>query len=129
MNQKLKNRGQLLHQASPTDNQNVAVIHSLLNQWGADSSLASEFSQALEWYEFELGDDLFSDRASNPSQNAAQSELNPSDLYVVCQGRVRLLGYNRLVLDKGILVEQGNHEQLIAEGGLYYHLAQQQLDL
>ncbi|MEQ8757549.1 MAG: hypothetical protein RID09_29030 [Coleofasciculus sp. G1-WW12-02] len=45
MNQKLKNRGQLLHQASPTDNQNVAVIHSLLNQWGADSSLASEFSQ------------------------------------------------------------------------------------
>lgn len=63
MNQKLKNRGQLLHQASPTDNQNVAVIHSLLNQWGADSSLASEFSQALEWYEFELGDDLLSDRA------------------------------------------------------------------
>ncbi len=34
-----------------------------------------------------------------------------------------------LVLDKGILAEQGNHEQLMAEGGLYYHLAQQQLAL
>jgi ATP-binding cassette subfamily B protein len=34
-----------------------------------------------------------------------------------------------LVLDKGILAEQGNHDQLMAEHGLYYHLAQQQLDL
>ncbi|MGD1699453.1 ABC transporter transmembrane domain-containing protein [Dapis sp. BLCC M229] len=34
-----------------------------------------------------------------------------------------------LVIDKGILLEQGTHEELIAVGGLYYHLAQQQLDL
>lgn len=34
-----------------------------------------------------------------------------------------------LVLDRGILVEQGNHEELMAYQGLYYHLAQQQLDL
>ena len=34
-----------------------------------------------------------------------------------------------LVLDKGILAEQGNHNQLMAERGLYYHLAQQQLDI
>ncbi len=34
-----------------------------------------------------------------------------------------------LVLDKGILAEQGNHDELMAERGLYYHLAQQQLDL
>ncbi|MEG3848578.1 peptidase domain-containing ABC transporter [Microcoleus sp. herbarium19] len=34
-----------------------------------------------------------------------------------------------LVLDKGILAEQGNHDRLMAERGLYYHLAQQQLDL
>lgn len=34
-----------------------------------------------------------------------------------------------LVLDRGILVEQGNHEHLMATQGLYYHLAQQQLDL
>lgn len=34
-----------------------------------------------------------------------------------------------LVLDRGVLVEQGTHEQLMVQQGLYYHLAQQQLDL
>ena len=34
-----------------------------------------------------------------------------------------------LVLDRGILVESGNHEELMAQQGLYYHLAQQQLNL
>ncbi|MCU0549322.1 MAG: peptidase domain-containing ABC transporter [Leptolyngbya sp. Prado105] len=34
-----------------------------------------------------------------------------------------------LVLDKGIIAEQGTHEQLIQQGGLYAQLAQQQLDL
>jgi ATP-binding cassette, subfamily B, bacterial HlyB/CyaB len=34
-----------------------------------------------------------------------------------------------LVLDRGILVEQGSHEQLINLQGLYYHLAQQQLEI
>ena len=34
-----------------------------------------------------------------------------------------------LVLDRGILAEKGTHAQLMAEQGLYYHLAQQQLDL
>lgn len=34
-----------------------------------------------------------------------------------------------LVLDKGILAEQGNHEQLMALEGIYYHLARQQLEL
>lgn len=34
-----------------------------------------------------------------------------------------------LVIDRGIIVEQGNHEELIAQKGLYYHLAQQQIDL
>lgn len=34
-----------------------------------------------------------------------------------------------LVLDRGILAEVGTHEQLMALNGIYYHLAQQQLDL
>ena len=34
-----------------------------------------------------------------------------------------------LVLDKGLLVEQGTHKELMAHRGLYFHLAQQQLDL
>ncbi len=34
-----------------------------------------------------------------------------------------------LVLDRGILAEVGSHEQLMALQGIYYNLAQQQLDL
>lgn len=34
-----------------------------------------------------------------------------------------------LVLDRGVLVEQGSHNDLLSMQGLYYHLAQQQLDL
>lgn len=34
-----------------------------------------------------------------------------------------------LVLDRGILVEQGTHQELMHCQGLYHHLAQQQLDL
>ncbi len=34
-----------------------------------------------------------------------------------------------LVLDHGVLVEQGTHPELMAARGLYHHLAQQQLDL
>lgn len=33
------------------------------------------------------------------------------------------------VLDRGNLVEQGNHEELMEQRGLYYHLARQQLSL
>ena len=36
---------------------------------------------------------------------------------------------NILVLDRGILVEQGTHDQLMALKGLYHSLAQQQLDI
>ncbi len=34
-----------------------------------------------------------------------------------------------IVLDQGNLVEKGTHKELIAQRGIYYHLAQQQLDL
>lgn len=34
-----------------------------------------------------------------------------------------------LVIDRGVLVETGNHQQLMTQKGLYYHLAQQQLAL
>ncbi|NES41650.1 ATP-binding cassette domain-containing protein, partial [Moorena sp. SIO2C4] len=34
-----------------------------------------------------------------------------------------------LVLDQGLIAERGTHSELMAEKGLYYHLAQQQLDL
>ena len=34
-----------------------------------------------------------------------------------------------IVLDRGLIVEQGTHEELIAQQGLYYQLAKQQLSL
>jgi ABC-type bacteriocin/lantibiotic exporter with double-glycine peptidase domain len=34
-----------------------------------------------------------------------------------------------LVLDKGVIVEHGAHEELMQQQGLYYHLAQQQLNI
>ncbi len=34
-----------------------------------------------------------------------------------------------IVLDQGVILEQGNHQQLIEKKGLYYNLAQQQLDI
>lgn len=34
-----------------------------------------------------------------------------------------------LVLDKGVIAERGTHDELMADRGIYYHLAQQQLDL
>ena len=34
-----------------------------------------------------------------------------------------------LVLNKGLIVESGTHDELIAQQGLYYHLAQQQLEI
>jgi len=34
-----------------------------------------------------------------------------------------------LVLEKGVLAEQGTHDELMALQGIYYHLAQQQLDI
>jgi ATP-binding cassette subfamily B protein len=33
------------------------------------------------------------------------------------------------VLDRGVIAEQGNHQELIAKKGLYYQLAKQQIDL
>ena len=34
-----------------------------------------------------------------------------------------------IVLDRGVIAEQGNHQELIAKKGLYYQLAKQQIDL
>jgi ATP-binding cassette, subfamily B, bacterial HlyB/CyaB len=61
------------------------------------------------------------------------------NLEQICRGRTTLMIAHRLstvrhadrilVLDRGILAEQGTHTELITQPGLYYHLAQQQLDL
>ncbi|BAZ07508.1 ABC transporter transmembrane domain-containing protein [Calothrix sp. NIES-3974] len=61
------------------------------------------------------------------------------NLQMICRDRTTFIIAHRLstvrnadyilVLDRGLIVERGNHEDLINLRGLYYHLAQQQLDL
>lgn len=68
------------------------------------------------------------------SERRFQQNLNR-----ICRDRTTFIIAHRLstvrhadcivVLDRGILAESGTHEQLMAEQGIYYHLAQQQLEL
>lgn len=61
------------------------------------------------------------------------------NLQTICRDRTTFIIAHRLstvrnadhilVLDKGSIIERGDHEELITQRGLYYHLAQQQLDL
>ena len=75
----------------------------------------------------------------------ATSHLDPEseriiqqNLGTILQGRTTLVIAHRLstiraadqilVLDRGILIEQGTHNQLIAKRGHYYYFNQQQLE-
>jgi HlyB family type I secretion system ABC transporter len=55
--------------------------------------------------------------------------LNTTTLLIAHRLKSVLDADRILVIDRGILVEQGTHQELIAIRGLYYHLAQQQLHL
>lgn len=69
--------------------------------------------------------------------DAESERMIQNNLNQILQGRTTLVIAHRLstirnadlilVLDKGILVEQGTHASLMAERGHYYHLNQQQL--
>lgn len=73
-------------QPSPTPE---AAILSLVRLVAGDTSLVSDFSQNWVIREFELGDELTNyvvDEATTDSSNI---------IYLVCQGRVRLLSFNQ----------------------------------
>ncbi|NEP39532.1 MAG: ATP-binding cassette domain-containing protein, partial [Okeania sp. SIO2H7] len=67
------------------------------------------------------------------SERIIQTNLNS-----ILQGRTTLIIAHRLstvrkadvilVLDRGVLIEQGNHEELMAKRGHYYYLNRQQLE-
>ncbi|GGA00943.1 peptidase domain-containing ABC transporter [Okeania sp. KiyG1] len=67
------------------------------------------------------------------SERIIQTNLN-----TILQGRTTLIIAHRLstvrkadvilVLDRGVLIEQGNHEELMAKRGHYYYLNRQQLE-
>jgi ATP-binding cassette, subfamily B, bacterial HlyB/CyaB len=62
-------------------------------------------------------------------QNLAQISRNRTT-FIIAHRLSTVRNADRiLVLDRGILVEQGSHTELMALQGLYYHLAHQQLDL
>lgn len=77
----------------------------LLTLAQVDTALAAKFSQAFEAHEFQLGDELVSYIPPSTSDH----EQSNRDYYLVCQGRVRLLGFDQqrrrqvsaLVLEEG----------------------------
>ncbi|PMB30916.1 peptidase C39 [Fischerella thermalis CCMEE 5319] len=74
------------------------------------------------------------DNASNlarlrPSSNTSTHEACTTIFFVAHRLSSIRHADHILVLDRGILIEQGNHQELMTIQGLYYHLFQQQLHL
>ena len=96
--------------------QRIAIARSLYHQPPvllfdeATSALDSESERAVK----QSLDDLLEDRTSFVIAHRL-STIRDADLIVV--------------LDRGRLVEQGTHDELIAREGLYFYLASQQLEL
>jgi ATP-binding cassette subfamily B protein len=99
-------------------------LEKLLNQAKVDQTFVSTLKSALEVKEYVLGEDLFSfttpiitPSISNWPENFVQSEQNPDYLYLICQGRVRVLGYDPtqrrsvsvLVLEAGDICGADSH--------------------
>ncbi len=72
----------------------------------------SDFVSTLQPEPFQLGDLLCEQSYSDLSQDSVYSERNESDLYLICQGRLRILGWSAqqqeeisiLVLEAGAIV-------------------------
>jgi HlyB family type I secretion system ABC transporter len=73
------------------------------------------------------------------SLDTESERLIQKNLETICQGRSTLIIAHRLstvqkadlilVLDQGILIESGNHQELMAKRGQYFHLNEQQLTI
>lgn len=98
----------------PTQSQGKSLENELsilqhLHLTTADSSIASDFSQSFEFWEFHLGDELIHYTLAKPSQDFVHREQNDNHFYLICQGRVRLLSVDAekqrdvsvLVLEEG----------------------------
>jgi ATP-binding cassette subfamily B protein len=91
----IKQQGLLPNDQKPT--QISSVFLNRLGRFAPDTPLASSFIQAFEIREFQLGDELFSYITANPTESSVQhkqKEQNLGGLYLIGQGRVRLLGYD-----------------------------------
>ena len=70
-------------------NANDSAIYQLWKQVFGDTKFISEFNQAWNWSEFELGDEL-------TQYNCARgSAVSGGDVYLICKGKVRLLVFDK----------------------------------
>lgn len=72
----------------------ITAALNLLRLLQADTNLALNFSKAFEVREFQLGDDLVKYNIAAPLGKTIYNEQNICNFYLVCQGRVRLLGFD-----------------------------------
>ena len=90
MNKKLTEAGKFAHEGIDTSASIISAVFKLLSVTQADLSITSEMSQTFQVDEFQLGDEL---PGYNPGNNLSEINKtnNQGELYLVCQGRVRLL--------------------------------------
>lgn len=105
----------------------LSAILQHLNLSSVDSKIASDFSDSFEFSEFQLGDQLLSDILAEPSEPIVHCNLNnnSSYLYLVCQGRVRLLGFDSVKQRdvSALVIEEGGTfgaDNLLSNVGLPY---------
>jgi ATP-binding cassette subfamily B protein len=94
MNRSLGVQKQFDKEADPNLVKGRAVVLNLLQLFETDTNLGLAFSQAFEFRQFHLGDQLSISSISAPSTTFVQTEHNIENFHVICQGRVRLLGFD-----------------------------------
>ncbi len=76
--------------------QDFPDLFDFLRDAPSKASLPSPLNRALAVRDFQLGDELYQYNTANDPQNNVRSEHNSPNLYLICQGRVRLLGFDRV---------------------------------
>lgn len=109
MNRSSKVLGNLPYRTIPEDSQALQVVLSFLQLFQIDSDRCLDLIEALEFCEFQLGDEITIYTVPPISEKTVQYEQKNEYFFLVCQGRVRLLGFNAnqkreistLVLEQG----------------------------
>jgi HlyB family type I secretion system ABC transporter len=94
MNQTWINQDKSPNQGAQEAAKLLPPVLKLLKLAGAELDLALDFSRSLTLNDFQLGDELIHYTLPESTQNSVHDEHNCSGLYIVCQGRVRLLGFD-----------------------------------
>ncbi|MBV8886570.1 MAG: peptidase domain-containing ABC transporter [Chroococcidiopsidaceae cyanobacterium CP_BM_RX_35] len=94
MNRSIEVLGALPHRTLPEESQSLHVVLSFLQLVQINSNHRLDLSKAFEFYEFQLGDELNMYRVPPISGETVRHEQKSGYFFLVCQGRVRLLGFN-----------------------------------